>query len=192
MMTCQLPCQVYMVDAKLEWLLLIGTNSPLKPPPLYIQNAAVVPLSSSSSFTFEDNQRRFALELDFRTFVALMEENNMEDKESASFGDGCRSASCGSQMSNAGGEFIRRGENSSPLDAGVEHMPFCFNPPPVATLIGFSLTSTPQCRYFAWLNEYVSSFAVNEAANKEEVLQDMLKLEEKIASVQRMVAKSND
>ncbi|MED6147906.1 hypothetical protein PIB30_048278 [Stylosanthes scabra] len=32
----------------------------------------------------------------------------MEDKESASFGDQCRSASCGFQRSNAGGEIKRR------------------------------------------------------------------------------------
>ncbi|MED6160061.1 hypothetical protein PIB30_047923 [Stylosanthes scabra] len=87
LMTCQLRCQLGMVDAKLEWLLIFGTNSPLNPLPPYIQNVVVVPLASSSSFTFEDNQRRFALEIDIRKFVALMEENTMEEKESASFGD---------------------------------------------------------------------------------------------------------
>ncbi|MED6121096.1 hypothetical protein PIB30_027032 [Stylosanthes scabra] len=77
---------------------------------------------------------------------------------------------------------IREGRDSSPLDACVGHMPSCTNPPP---------TSTPHCRYFAWLDECVPSFVVNGAANREEVLEGLLKLEEKIVELERVVAESN-
>ncbi|MED6111883.1 hypothetical protein PIB30_056421 [Stylosanthes scabra] len=126
-----------------------------------------------------------------------MEEITMEDKESASFGDHRRSASCGSQRSNTGGEIKRRMRKfvAPRCRCGAYAILFQSSTSDNPNRLFFGClnfkTSTPQCRYFAWLDEYVSSFAVNEAANRDEVLQDMVKLKEKIVALERMVAESN-
>ncbi|MED6218759.1 hypothetical protein PIB30_029605 [Stylosanthes scabra] len=70
-------------------------------------------------------------------------------------------------------------ENLLPQDAGVEHIEFCSNLPPLATPIGSSL-AVRILRYFIWLDEYVYSFVVNEAANRFEVSGELVNLEEKI------------
>ncbi|MED6128474.1 hypothetical protein PIB30_098267 [Stylosanthes scabra] len=84
----------------------------------------------------------------------------MEDKVSALSGDQSTSASGDSCRSSAGGEWNRRRRKFV----------------------------APRCRYFSWLDDYMSSFVANEVVNKAEVSEDMVKLEEKIAALEKMVA----
>ncbi|MED6139872.1 hypothetical protein PIB30_088021 [Stylosanthes scabra] len=110
----------------------------------------------------------------------------MENKLSAPFGDQSWSASGDSCRSSAGGECNRRRRKFVAPRYRCGTYAILFQSA-TTTLIGFSLV-VRILRYFAWLDEYMYSFAVNEAANRAEVSEDMMKLEEKIAALEKMVA----
>ncbi|MED6184005.1 hypothetical protein PIB30_043189 [Stylosanthes scabra] len=108
-----------------------------------------------------------------------MEEKAMEDKSSAACGEQSWSSTYGFGRSNGGGEWSRRKKKFA--------APRC-KCGSYAILFQSSTTTTPHCKYFAWLDEFVSSFSVKEDANKGEVFEDMVKLEEKMVALENLVA----
>ncbi|MED6150546.1 hypothetical protein PIB30_073378 [Stylosanthes scabra] len=118
-----------------------------------------------------------------------MEEKAMEDKLSASCGEQSWSSTCGFGRSSGGENGVEGRKNSLHHGASVVLTRFCSTPPPLATRTCFSLgTTTPHCKCFACLDKYVSSFFVKEDANKGEVFEDMVKLEEKMFALENLVA----
>ncbi|MED6131780.1 hypothetical protein PIB30_013031 [Stylosanthes scabra] len=121
----------------------------------------------------------------------------MEDNESASFGPHSRSALRSFQRSSGGSESNQRRTRfvapRCPCGAYAILYLSSTSDNPNRLFFGCSYykTSTPHCGFFAWLDERVPSFVVNGAANREEVLEGLLKLEEKIVKLERVVAESN-
>ncbi|MED6205676.1 hypothetical protein PIB30_019975 [Stylosanthes scabra] len=52
-------------------------------------------------------------------------------------------------------------------------------------------TSTPHCRFFAWLDEYVAASSMCEATDITQESDSMRKLEEKMVSLEKIVAEGN-
>ncbi|MED6165366.1 hypothetical protein PIB30_098900 [Stylosanthes scabra] len=121
----------------------------------------------------------------------------MEENESASFGHHSGSASRSSQRTSGGGESSqRRTRFEAPrcrcgAYAILSLSSTSDNPNRLFFGCQYYKTSTPHCRFFAWLDECVPSFALNRAANREEVLEGLLNLEQKIVELERVVAESN-
>ncbi|MED6168858.1 hypothetical protein PIB30_015692 [Stylosanthes scabra] len=108
------------------------------------------------------------------------------------------SGTCGSGKSGAGGEWIRRKKKFAAPRCNCGAYAILFHSStsgnPNRLFFGCSnfKTSTLHCRYFAWLDEYVASFAVNEAASTGQVsepMYPMMKLEEKLLALESLVAK---
>ncbi|MED6127857.1 hypothetical protein PIB30_092141 [Stylosanthes scabra] len=123
-----------------------------------------------------------------------MEEKALEDKLSASCGEQSWSSTCGFGRSSGGGGWSRRKKKFPAPRCKCGSYAILFQSSTVGNpnrlFFGCSnfKTTTPHCKYFSWLDEFVSSFSVKEDANRGEVFEDMVKLEEKMVALENLVA----
>ncbi|MED6105955.1 hypothetical protein PIB30_000077 [Stylosanthes scabra] len=126
-----------------------------------------------------------------------MDEIGMEEQLCASIGDQSWNGTAGSGRSSNGGAGSKRKKKfHAPIcNCGMYAILFqsSTNSNPNKLFFGCSnfKKSTPHCRYFAWLDDFVSSFCVNEDAKTCQVMEPVKRLEEKMAALERIVLERN-
>ncbi|MED6217997.1 hypothetical protein PIB30_022908 [Stylosanthes scabra] len=115
-----------------------------------------------------------------------MDEIAMEEQVCGSFGDQCWSGTGGSGRSSNGGAWNKRKKKFHAPMYNCRTYAILFqsstNSNPNRLFFGCSnfKKSTPHYRYFPWLDDFVSSFSINEDAKTCEMLESVKKLEEKM------------